>query len=501
MEAEKPRRQRKTLPGPFEAIKPPASGKKREKPSQKKTASSSEDPGTQNAVSITGELEAKTYEEPTRQQEASVILEDEEDQELDASDLIVEEEPKAKKTKTSPPPAPVMEGKRTTSRGKPLPQGVTRIKPFEDHWEQAKASEVAAEALRGKEKNEVQDLGDAYAKAKADYQTLKEEVKGRLQEAKEKLSDRGLSEETIAFSFDMARRELNKKLDAANKKMREAGEAYAARYADWERTEGSKHKGRAAKARSATKQQEEIQPAAAAVAPNARPVAEDKNGNKQDAADQETREFDDALQKLTEARIASEEKAQREKGAEKIRQETEGENTWFAQGEDPSYVQSLAEKQQAEDAKKTADVRRHIAESYDAERSETILDTDQEVDAVAMQAEAMIASGELSPQAFNANDYRYLLLEKARLDRELETAGWWQARKLRAELKDTQKNLADYEQQVHSVIRERATAEPAQAGTPKEATWQPPRIAKEGSGTSIYANKKPGFFARLFRRK
>ncbi len=181
--------------------------------------------------------------------------------------------------------------------------------------------------------------------------------------------------------------------------------------------------------------------------------------------------------------------------AEDAKEAQEKEESWFKQGEDESYVKKLAEKQQMEDTQKAADVRRHIAETYDSGASETILATGDEVEATAKQAEAMLASGELSAEVFNVKDYRYLLIEKARLERELETAGWWQARKLRAELKETDANLADYEQQISSVHSERA-AERAAASKPAEGPWRGTRILPPGTGTS----KKPGFFARLFRR-
>ncbi len=188
---------------------------------------------------------------------------------------------------------------------------------------------------------------------------------------------------------------------------------------------------------------------------------------------------------------------------------TEAEEAWFKQGEDTSHIAALAEKQQAEDSQKEADVRRHIAESYDDKKTETIIDTDEEIEAAAKQAEAMIASGELNRELFNANDYRYLLIEKVNTDRKLETAGWWQARKLRAELREYQRQIADYEQQIMSVHGERYQ-ERDDARKPPVKAWSaarplPPgsgttlnRELKPGSGTTVH---KPGFFARLFGRK
>lgn len=184
--------------------------------------------------------------------------------------------------------------------------------------------------------------------------------------------------------------------------------------------------------------------------------------------------------------------------------ETEEEESWFKQGEDSSHVASLAERQREEDARGVEDVRRSIAEAYDTKKSETIIETDEELDAATKQAETMLANGELNPEVFNVKDYRYQLMEKARLDRELETAGWWQARKLRAELKETLKNLEDYEQQLASVASERASAKDAARKTAPDyeeievSGYRPPSgpTMKPGSGTY----KKPGFFARLFKR-
>lgn len=184
--------------------------------------------------------------------------------------------------------------------------------------------------------------------------------------------------------------------------------------------------------------------------------------------------------------------------------ETEEEESWFKQGEDASHVAALAERQRAEDERGMKDVRRSIAEAHDAKKTETIIETDEELEAATRRAETMLANGELNPEVFNAKDYRYQLMEKARLDRELETAGWWQARKLRAELKETLKNLDDYEQQLASVSSERAIArDAARKASPdyeeveiREGRPLPKPAMKPGSGTF----KKPGFFARFFGR-
>ncbi|WKZ29002.1 MAG: hypothetical protein QY323_05775 [Patescibacteria group bacterium] len=189
--------------------------------------------------------------------------------------------------------------------------------------------------------------------------------------------------------------------------------------------------------------------------------------------------------------------------------ETEEEEAWFKKGEDASHVAALAESQQAEDALKMGEVRKQIAASYDSKKTDTVIDTDEEVEAAAAQAEEMLARNELNSEVFNAKDYRYLLIEKARLDRELESAGWWQARKLRAELRETQKSLADYEQQIMRVYAERRD-DREQAAKPPQAPWQHASRLPEGSGTSIHKDlkegsgttiHKPGFFARLFGKK
>ncbi len=227
-------------------------------------------------------------------------------------------------------------------------------------------------------------------------------------------------------------------------------------------------------------------------------AAEDEKARKQRIAEMGAR-VDDAIkdedeknQQLAEmeARI---DKELEEDEAKQLEEQRDA--AWFAQGEDPTYVNTLAEKQQAKDAQKAEDVRRHIAETYDARESETILSTSDEVEATAKQAEAMLASGELNSEVFNVKDYRYLLIEKARIERELETAGWWQARKLRSELKETDKNLADYEQQIESVHSERAADREA-ARKPTEGPWRGTRILPPGSGTT----RKRGFIARLFGR-
>lgn len=187
---------------------------------------------------------------------------------------------------------------------------------------------------------------------------------------------------------------------------------------------------------------------------------------------------------------------------------TETEEAWFKQGEDEKHVAAQAAKQHEEEGAKIEDVRRQIAETYDAKEHATILDTDAEIDAAVKQAEAMVAGNEINPQLFNANDYRYLLVEQARIDKELEHAGWWKARKLHAELRETRKQLGDYEQQIQSVLRERHEARdearklpsfPARKVQAREGSGT--TLHKEGGGTSIYQDKKPGLFARLFGKK
>lgn len=180
---------------------------------------------------------------------------------------------------------------------------------------------------------------------------------------------------------------------------------------------------------------------------------------------------------------------------------TEGEQAWFKQGEDEKHVSALAAKQHEEEGRKIEDVRRQISESYDKKTHETILDTDQEVEAAAKQAEAMVASGRLNSEMFNAKDYRYLLVQQARIDRELETAGWWAARKLRAEMKEVRKELDGYETQIQHVMSERAPSGELTAREKEDIRYKGP-MAKpalpQGSGTTIH---KKGFFSRLFGKK
>ena len=180
---------------------------------------------------------------------------------------------------------------------------------------------------------------------------------------------------------------------------------------------------------------------------------------------------------------------------------TEGEQAWFKQGEDEKHVSALAAKQHEEEGRKIEDVRRQISESYDKKTRETILDTDQEVEAAAKQAEAMVASGRLNSEMFNAKDYRYLLVQQARIDNELETAGWWAARKLRSEMKEIRKELDGYESQIRLAMSERAPSGELTAREKEDIRYKGP-MAKpalpKGSGTTVH---KPGFFSRLFGKK
>jgi len=180
---------------------------------------------------------------------------------------------------------------------------------------------------------------------------------------------------------------------------------------------------------------------------------------------------------------------------------SDAEQEWFKKGDDKSYIKEAAEKQEMED------LRKGIA-TYDERAKETILDTQGEIDATVRQAEEMLKKDELHPDVFDIRDYEYLLTEQARLDRELETAGWWAARKLRGELKDVRKDLEDYENQIQSVMRERADARDAARGIPsiparkvQAREGSGTTVHKEGGGTSIHMAKKPGFFSRLFGRK
>ncbi len=174
------------------------------------------------------------------------------------------------------------------------------------------------------------------------------------------------------------------------------------------------------------------------------------------------------------------------------------EEAWFKRGENDAQIQAQADRQEMED------VRRQIA-SYEPAKKETVIDTQEEIDAAVGQAETMLKSDELHPDLFNVRDYEFLLTQQARIDRELEHAGWWKARGLRSELRETRRQLEDYEQQIQSVIGERASgrADGALTGAEKEQIKQPSRretkpAAKPGSGTTL---NKPGFFARLFGKK
>jgi len=163
---------------------------------------------------------------------------------------------------------------------------------------------------------------------------------------------------------------------------------------------------------------------------------------------------------------------------------TDQEEAWFKKGEE--------EEMQA------------IRAGIEAHGNAPLIETPAEIDANVRQAEAMIAAGELNPEMFNAKDYRYLLNEKARIDADLEVAGWWKARSLRAELREITKDLAGYEEQVQRVVSGRRPSGDLTAREKEDIRYKGPAqkpVLPEGSGTSIYMNKKPGFFSRLFGRK
>ncbi len=168
----------------------------------------------------------------------------------------------------------------------------------------------------------------------------------------------------------------------------------------------------------------------------AHPVLTDAEGYRKLGLKQQA---DEALSKGYEARKKREAKEAAAKEPLAPSGFTEKEEAWFKQGEE-------------DDAKRMAEARATIERGG---KAESLVETPDEVDANVRQAEAMIAKGELNPKMFDVNDFRYLLIEKTRLDRELEHAGWWAARKLRAELRETQKSLSDYEKQIGNVHRER----------------------------------------------
>jgi hypothetical protein len=180
---------------------------------------------------------------------------------------------------------------------------------------------------------------------------------------------------------------------------------------------------------------------------------------------------------------------------------SEDESTWFKKGEDAAHVKAVAEQQQIEG------LRKDIA-SYDEGKKEVIIDTPEEIDAAVKRAESMIKSDELHMDLFDIRAYEFLLTEQARIDRELESSGWWDARGLRSELKDVRKDLRDYEEQMESVERERADARRKARGLPsfparkvQAREGSGTTVHKEGSGTSVHTDRKPGIFARLFGKK
>lgn len=148
---------------------------------------------------------------------------------------------------------------------------------------------------------------------------------------------------------------------------------------------------------------------------------------------------------------------------------TEQEENWFKQGEELDQ-QIAAAREEIEQT---------------GIENEPIIETPAEIDATVRQAEAMLGSGDLQPQAFDLNDYRYLLTEKARLDADLEIAGWLKARKLRSELKEVMGNLRTYEDQIQTVLRERATAREKAAWTAKSPEQQKAAVSKRSFWSRI----------------
>lgn len=192
------------------------------------------------------------------------------------------------------------------------------------------------------------------------------------------------------------------------------------------------------------------------------------------------------------------------KRAHAERMAEEQESAWMKQGNDPAELQAIESRNQGEVL-------------YDEGRREVIIDDQETIDAAVGRAEGMLKSGELNMDFFDIRDYEYLLTEQARLDRERETLGYWAARKVLKELGEVKNSLAPYESQIDKVIDARAAA---RAGTqvltakekediaykgpaPKQELPQGSgtTLHKEGSGTSVHANKKPGFWARLLGKK
>lgn len=337
---------------------------------------------------------------------------------------------------------PKIEGKRTTSRGKELPEGVTRIKPFEDL--EAVASEGMAPGARRKEsEKEVREA----------LEMVRETAEESAWDAKIAEAKAGLEEE-----------------EAWNAKISEA------------------------------KSRPEIPKIPAAKDRRVLPPPEVT-----DVPEYEEMTVESAPQKakMRIPAIPPESEASRKEHAKRSAEEAEHEKeeAWFKKGEDPEHVKALAERQHEEEGRKIEDVRRQISESYDKGSGETILDTDREVEAAAKQAEAMVASGRLNAEMFNAKDYRYLLVQQARIDNELESAGWWAARKLRSEMKEIRKELDGYESQIQGAMSERAPSGELTAKEKEDIRYKGP-MAKpalpQGSGTTVH---KKGFFSRLFGKK
>ena len=154
---------------------------------------------------------------------------------------------------------------------------------------------------------------------------------------------------------------------------------------------------------------------------------------------------------------------------------TEKEAAWFKGGEE-------------EEASQMAEARATIERGG---KGELVVEDAGDIAANVQEAAALFKQGDLSPRDFSVQDYEYLLKERVRIDKELEHAGWWQARKLRKELAQVQKGgyngapngLEDYEAQIMAAKQGNATARQVEKEQAAKASGAPP--------------KKPSFWQRL----
>lgn len=360
-------------------------------------------------------------------------------------------------TEATPPPIPEaakkrkastkkLEGKRTSSHGKELPEGVTRLVPFED------LNEVSSPGMAPGSRRKKQAIVDKTADM---TEHAVEEPEGEVIEM----------EAEPASAEEREEMEWQEKLEEAKKRDFLAGAAAFAK----EQAEKPADADLSAAYDAAMEQSEEDR--ALAAYKEAHPTLSDNEGYRRLGMKQQAEE---ALSKGYEARKKREAKeaAAKEKvGASGF---TEKEEAWFKAGED-------------EEARQMAEARATIERGG---KGELMVENPDDVEANVKAAADLMKKGDLSPRDFSVEDYAYLLKERVRIDKELESAGWWKARGLRKELAQVLKGgyngapngLEGYEKQVMdaklgSGAMKRAEAEKA-APAKKPSFWERLRMSK-----------------------